>query len=712
MKKFLIISVSVIAVVAIALTVFIKIYVTPERVKAFVIPTAEKSLNRKVDIGEISISLVKGIGLNDFVIKEADEKNDFVKFREFVLKFKLLPLLSKNVIIDELRLVSPAVRIERGKDGRFNFEDIGQKEEIKEQSTGEPSDEAGGLPISLLVNKVAVSDARFSLTDLLNELPDMKSSADINISIKSLDGSDVSTEGSIDISVEELVLKKPSTKSFKDIRAGIKYALTINLETLDLRVDRADLNFQGIPASVKGDIKNIRTSPEVNLAVTVPQTKTAEIQKVAALFTDTKGLSLSGNIAADVKLAGKLKKIDTLKADGSISFDKVGIKYEEVNALLDGIIKFDEKIMNIDLKSTIDKNSAEIKGSVKNYMKNQDINLNIYSQKLFLDQLILPGAAGEKPPAKGGQPAPSKAPVPEKPRKEAEPLDLKITAQGKVTVDTAVYKGMTMSDFYMQYTFRNNRLEIKKLSAKAGRGTLNMKGFVDLSKQGYTYKLSSTIAALQADEIVNSLAPKARDTVFGALSFNLAMNGAGTLPESIKKNIIADGSFDILDGKITGAPITRSLSQLFGIDELKTINLTKGEGKINVRNGMARLDSIFSSKDLEMDPKGNIGLDETLDLAFDLKLSPRLTGKAMSSKIAQHIKNDEGWGMVPILVKGTFDKPLPMVDVEKAGKRIIKREVDRYIDKLLDKEDKEDEGDEGKKQEMEPVKDLLKDLFK
>jgi AsmA protein len=127
---------------------------------------------------------------------------------------------------------------------------------------------------------------------------------------------------------------------------------------------------------------------------------------------------------------------------------------------------------------------------------------------------------------------------------------------------------------------------------------------------------------------------------------------------------------------------------------------------------MARLDSIFSSKDLEMDPKGNIGLDETLDLAFDLKLSPRLTGKAMSSKIAQHIKNDEGWGMVPILVKGTFDKPLPMVDVEKAGKRIIKREVDRYIDKLLDKEDKEDEGDEGKKQEMEPVKDLLKDLFK
>ena len=81
MKKFLIIAAGVVAVIFIALTLLIKFYVTPERVKSFVVPTAEKSLNRKVDMGDISIGLLQGISLSDFAIKESDGKSDFVKFK-------------------------------------------------------------------------------------------------------------------------------------------------------------------------------------------------------------------------------------------------------------------------------------------------------------------------------------------------------------------------------------------------------------------------------------------------------------------------------------------------------------------------------------------------------------------------------------------------------------------------------------------------------
>ncbi len=107
-----------------------------------------------------------------------------------------------------------------------------------------------------------------------------------------------------------------------------------------------------------------------------------------------------------------------------------------------------------------------------------------------------------------------------------------------------------------------------------------------------------------------------------------------------------------------------------------------------------------------MDPSGKIGLDETLNLKFDLKLSPRLTDKAMmNSGIAKYIKNEEGWGMIPLKVSGTFEAPSYTVDIAKAGKRVIKKEADKLIDKLFDKEDSE------KKQELEPVKDLLKGIF-
>jgi AsmA protein len=206
--------------------------------------------------------------------------------------------------------------------------------------------------------------------------------------------------------------------------------------------------------------------------------------------------------------------------------------------------------------------------------------------------------------------------------------------------------------------------------------------------------------------MVNAFFPKAKDTVFGNLSLNLNMNGAGTLPEGIKKNLVAKGDFNIEEGKITGAEITESLSRFLSIDELKTINLKEAKGTINIKNGTAVLNSIFSSDDLAMDPSGNIGLNETLDLAFDLKLSPRLTDKAMSSKISKYIKSEEGWGIIPLIVSGTFADPIYTVDVKKVGKKVIEKKVDKYLDKLLDADDEE------KKQELQPAKDLLKGIFK
>ena len=84
-----------------------------------------------------------------------------------------------------------------------------------------------------------------------------------------------------------------------------------------------------------------------------------------------------------------------------------------------------------------------------------------------------------------------------------------------------------------------------------------------------------------------------------------------------------------------------------------------------------------------MDPKGNIGLvDEMLNLAFDLKLSPRLTKKAMGSSISQYIRDKEGRGTVPILVTGTLAKPKYNIEVKKVGKKIIETEVNKLLDKL------------------------------
>jgi AsmA protein len=918
MKKFLVGAVSLIIIVVIALTVFIKIYVTPEKVKEYIIPVAEESLNRKVSIGRIDINILEGIALNDFTIKEADQKTDFVKCKDFILKFQLLPLLSRNVVIDELKIVAPSVRIERDKKGRYNFNDIGKKD-VPEENVADNSDEDGEeLPISLLVNKISISDAKLSLTDLKKELPDFKSTADVDISIKSLSGSELLTVGVISIDVDEAVFREPSNKRISNISSELDYELSVDLQSGVVNIEKADIKLQQISASIKGVLKQFKTSPEIDLSVHMPKVKSADIRDLAGLFTDLKGINLSGSVAGDAKLKGKIEKLDslsvagsfvlndvginhkdidtnldgelkfalesdnlhidraelkidgiavsikgdvkkiktsqnldiafllpetkagkvrtliapfvemedmtlsgtvsadskikgsmkkldalyvdsslvlnkvgvkykdisstldadlkvilnsgnlnvqkaklnvdgipvslkgdirkvltspdldialyipkakteklqavlapfvrveglhlsghlaadlkvkgrikkpeTMSAGGDVSLDKLRIEYDKVDAVLDGKVKLDKKTMHVDVRGTSGRNSARLKGSVSNIFKNQNINLNVYSKKLYLDEIVLPAKkeSTQKPGAK--KPAESKPSS----AKEAEPMKLKLMAKGEVKVDSAVYKGMSMSSFHMKYTFKDNKLNVSKMSADAGKGKFALNSLVDFSKTGYTYNLTTNIDSMHAEELVNAFFPKAKDKVFGIITSNLKLRGKGTLPKNVKKNLIGNADFNIRDGKITDAEIARKLSIFIDLGELETIEFSKAEGTVNISNSIAKLNSIFVSDELQLDPRGNIGLDETIDLAFDLKMSPDLTDKVKASVIRKNIRDDGGWGTIPLFVNGTFSDPEYGVDVAKVGQKVINKEINKFLDKYLNK---------GKSTEPQPLKE-------
>ena len=592
MKKILSLSIAGIAIIVIILIVFIKIYVTPERIKAFLVPYAEQTLNRKISVGEIKINLLKGIDVKDFAVKETDEKTDFVKCRDFILKFQLLPLLSRKVVIDELRLLSPEVRISRDNKGRFNFEDIGKKEKTGKAKEERQPSEAQGLPISLLVNNISAKDSRFSFTDSTKRLPDIKGSFAINASIKSADRAELFSAGNIDAKFDEIVLQT-SKKEIKNINASLNYSTRIDLESKNIRIDKAELKIQKILILVTGMIKSFSKEPEIDMTVSVPEGKSADLQKLITSFSNMKGLSLSDSFSADLRLTGKPQKLDSLRSNGEIKMKSV------------------------------------------------------------------------------------------------------------------TYRSMTVNDFYTKYTLKDSKFEIEKMTAAAGKGRLNVTSVIDLSKPGYVYRLSSNVDSFHVDKIVNSFFPKAKDTLSGLLSLNLKLNGSGTSPVNIKRNLVADGDFNLKNGKITNAKIADNLSVLLNIDELKTINMKQANGTVKIRNSAARLDSIFLSDDISMNPSGNIGLDESLDLVFDLKLSPRLSKKTMGSGVTKYIRDEEGWGTIPMKVSGTFSDPSYSVDVSKAGKRAIEKGL---IDMLL-KKDKGRKRDKTQ-EENKPVEDLLKGIFR
>jgi AsmA protein len=241
MKKAVVIILSSIVIIAVLSALLVKFIVTPENVKHYLIPAAEKSLNRKIDVGEVSISLFKGIDLRDFALKEAGADSVFFRCSDFVLKFRLLPLLAKKLIVDELRMVRPELNIVRDAAGRYNFEGIGGAGSRTNGNDSEISQGDGAIPVSMLISKVSVEDGSFSLKDFLKKLPDIKSTINMKIRIESAGESGIQSSGRIDVMIDEANLRIPKAGRIRNFGTSLEYDATVDIKRDTLKIEKADL---------------------------------------------------------------------------------------------------------------------------------------------------------------------------------------------------------------------------------------------------------------------------------------------------------------------------------------------------------------------------------------------------------------------------------------------------------------------------------------
>ena len=152
---------ALIVVLFLIFAVLAKILITPERVKSTVLPIAEKKLHRKVQLGDIKVSIFSGIVLKDLVVMEKEGSESFVKARQVRLKYQFWPLLSRQVVVDQILLDTPVISIIRLPDGSFNYSDITAK---KEPAAPEVKPE-GKKEMNLLVSEVSLMKGKLRFED-------------------------------------------------------------------------------------------------------------------------------------------------------------------------------------------------------------------------------------------------------------------------------------------------------------------------------------------------------------------------------------------------------------------------------------------------------------------------------------------------------------------------------------------------------------------
>jgi len=157
-----------IAIVVIVLTLLIVPFLIPvNKFKPVIESNASDALGRRVQLGDLSLSLLTGsVGIDDLSISDDPKFNagPFLTAKSVKVGVELIPLIfSQQLNVTEITVVSPQVMMLKDPAGRWNFSSIGgnpSKTGTKTASAGNPG---GGSATSVSIGKLRLEDGQITL---------------------------------------------------------------------------------------------------------------------------------------------------------------------------------------------------------------------------------------------------------------------------------------------------------------------------------------------------------------------------------------------------------------------------------------------------------------------------------------------------------------------------------------------------------------------
>ncbi|UFS70764.1 AsmA family protein [Geomonas sp. RF6] len=623
----------IVAGVVVALLVLLaaaaKILITPERVKATVVPLAEKKLHRQLKLGEIKVSLFSGILLRDVAVMEKDGKGVFLQAHEAKLAYQFWPLLHKQVIVDEIALDTLKLNVVRMPDGTFNYSDITAKKEAPEQAKPPAKEE-----INLVVSKVEVKDSEVRFED--RKVPSGPPA--------------VYTVSDLDLSAKDISLQDPFPVEIK----GKVFAT---------------------PLEIKAKIANASNKPSLEGTVKIPQ---GDLRKLVAALPATlapkaRPFDPSGTVKVDLDVAGPVSApVQQLLKKGEIALSNVQVTASGQRPTIAGHLKLaGDTVSSQDLNVTLGQNKLNIALNIAHLLaKPLVIGSTVKADTFSLDPFLKKGPAGGPPAGAAEKPEPG-------------PMNLPVQASGTVQIGNTSYKGLPVSGLFLKYRLVSNVFHIEELRGKTAGGSFSDTGRVDLGKKGYGYATRLALRGVQIEQVVKAFAPQQTGKVFGALSLDADITGAGTKTGTLERNLGGGGNFSITGGRMTGTHLLQELSRYLNAPELREIHFTTFGGNFRFQDGKLLLDSSIASKDLQTAPKGTVGLiDKSLNLALPTKIAPNLTSKIARGGTGKYVADEKGWGTLPLKVTGTTTAPKVRLDTSGIGAELAGKAKEKAKEKL------------------------------
>lgn len=499
----------------------------------------------------------------------------------------------------------------------------------------------------------------------------------------------ISSKGQIDLNDVDLALDRFPKSGLKGAKLGADYALSFNPQKQLLKISTLLLNFNEINLGAEGEFDLSAAEPYMVSTLLLKRLDLREVMQnlPGELAKDYQKYSFAGLIDGQISLSGKLESGIGLVDSAQFTLSDVRASSENLRAGISGDITYIDKVLqteNLFLQYGDQQAQLQVKAerAADNVFRGEFV---LSAETLDLNK-VLPESNDITKNVSGRGAAVPRAARQKSLAEEIGPYDLPIDMVGTLAINRLIYKQLNIDKVTADLSLKNNHLSIQNLSSQIGGGELKVSSRVNLGVKGLAYKGQMALSQPNVTTLVAGVIPEAKQSISGQLQWQNSFSGKGTIPDNLLQVLQLKGELSLQQGVVKGSPLLEKLAGFLGSPDLKVLSFRALTSQYNLRDGLAHITGNLDSSKTKLTPKGTIGVDGRLNLNLDARLAPEIMDKLGVSKSLKQVTVDQnGWGVLPLKIKGNLNRPEIGFDSTALQNQALKKAKEKVSQKLLEK---------------------------
>jgi len=644
------IAAAIAAGLVVAAAIALPFLVDVNRFRPLIAARVQEATGRTITLGKISFSLLPTPALSiGGPIRISDSAaypgRNALTAESLRVRVGLLGLLRGRANVTSIHLSRPTVTLIRDARGRWNFDDLVERASAASRA----APQKGAAPESsfrVVVDQAKVSGGRLLIYDD-SVVPGRRSEAvldPVDATIRGW-GGDQPTDMDLSFGLGKSALTARARLSASD--AGPVLALT-----------------------ARG--KSVRVE---DLTLLLPWLGVAR----------PAGLEARGALELDGTASVPLERPESLRFKGTLGLK--GVSYRDagmtlpVKDLSGKLVVDGERAEWQDFSVSI--GSSSLRGSLKveNFLKPR-VGFTLTSPRLDLNEIV----ATLAPAAPAAQGRPGAAP----PASSAGLLG-QVSGAGRIDVKEVRFQTFDLTNVHASVGLARSVFSLSELSAGFYGGTLGGTASTDLSRPVPGYAASVRLDKVDVDPLLSAYDPGLKELVRGRLRGRLDLAATGAEMDQILGTARGTGDIEIADGAVTSFSVLKQLAALLEMAGGKGVGRDSTpfeilKATLAVADRRARTDDLaLHSKDLDLEGKGWVGLDATLDLDVAARFSEEATSGMVTKNARLRSLTEKDRLSMYFSLKGNLASPSFGINSQAQTKQVKERAKERVRDSLTDR---------------------------